>query len=260
MNNVLQFLTELFDSYLGYSGINTAKSALSSVVTLSDSDSRIGKHQLIKRFMRGVFNLRPSVPRYTETFDAAQVLNYLRQIDIEEISLRQITLKTTMLIALLSGQRVQTLWALRIHNVKHYDNKVEFYIDSLSTLCFNKYPVENICVVRHVRKYIDMTKEIRNDDSFFISFQKPHKNVSTETISRWIRLALKQSGVDTEKFKAHSTRSASASAALSQGVPVDIIMGRVGWSSERTFAKFYNKSVDSDTCTYESRISDLAST
>ena len=175
-----------------------------------------------------------------------------------------------MLIALLSGQRVQTLRALRIHNVKHYDNKVEFYIDSLlkqsnpgkhlSTLCFNKYPVENICVVRHVRKYIDMTKEIRNDDSFFISFQKPHKNVSTETISRWIRLALKQSGVDTEKFKAHSTRSASASAALSQGVPVDIIMGRVGWSSERTFAKFYNKSVDSDTCTYESRISDLAST
>ena len=257
MNNVLQFLTELFDSYLGYSGINTAKSALSSVVTLSDSDSRIGKHQLIKRFMRGVFNLRPSVGRYTETFDAAQVLNYLRQIDIEEISLRQITLKTTMLIALLSGQRVQTLRALRIHNVKHYDNKVEFYIDSLlkkskpgkhlPTLCFNKYPVENICVVRHVRKYIDMTKKIGNDDSFFISFQKPHKNVSTETISRWIRLALKQSGVDTEKFKAHSTRSASASAALSQGVPVDIIMGRVGWSSERTFAKFYNKSVDSDT-------------
>ena len=81
--------------------------------------------------MRGVFNLRPSVPRYTETFDAAQVLNYLRQIDIEEISLRQITLKTTILIALLSGQRVQTLRALRIHNVKHYDNKVEFYIDSL---------------------------------------------------------------------------------------------------------------------------------
>ena len=47
VNNVLKFLTELFDSYLGYSGINTAKSALSSVVTLSDSDSSIGKHQLI---------------------------------------------------------------------------------------------------------------------------------------------------------------------------------------------------------------------
>ena len=100
------------------------------------------------------------------------------------------------------------------------------------------YTDENLCVVRHVRKYIDMTKEIRNDDSFFISFQKPHKNVSTETISCWIRL--KQCGVDTEKFKAHSTRSASASAELSQGAPVDAIMGRVSWSPERTFAKFYN--------------------
>ena len=85
VNNVLHFLTEFVDSNLGYPGINTAKSALSSVVTLSDSNFSIGKHQSIKRFMRGVYNLCPSVRRYKETFDAAQVLNYLRQIDIEEI-------------------------------------------------------------------------------------------------------------------------------------------------------------------------------
>ena len=125
LNRILEFLTQLFDNNLGYSGINTAKSALSSVVSISDSNySCVGKHPLIKRFMRGVFNLRPSMPRYTETFDAAKVLNYLRQIDIKDISLKQITLKTTMLLALLSGQRVQTLKALSVQNVKYYDNKV----------------------------------------------------------------------------------------------------------------------------------------
>ena len=54
------------------------------------------------------------MPGYTETFDAAKVLNYLKQIDIKDISLKQIMLKTTMLLAWLSGQRVQTLKVLSV--------------------------------------------------------------------------------------------------------------------------------------------------
>ena len=58
----------MFENNLDDSGNNTAKSALSSVVSFSANDSVCtGKHPLIKRFMRGVFNLCPSVPRYTET-------------------------------------------------------------------------------------------------------------------------------------------------------------------------------------------------
>ena len=36
-----------------------------------------------------------------------------------------------MLLALLSGQRVQILKALSVQNVKYYDNKIEFYIGTL---------------------------------------------------------------------------------------------------------------------------------
>ena len=47
---VLEFLTELFNSGLGYSSINTARGALSSMgLTLVVS---IGRHPLVIRYMR----------------------------------------------------------------------------------------------------------------------------------------------------------------------------------------------------------------
>ena len=50
-------------------------------------------------------------------------------------------------------------------------------------------------------------------------------------------------GVDTSIFKLHSTRSATASKAKVASVPIQDILGRAGWSSSRTFDKFYNEPV-----------------
>ena len=52
---------------------------------------------------------------------------------------------------------------------------------------------------------------------------------------------LNGAGVDTKQFSAHGTRAASTSAALSSGVPVDVVLLAAGWSSESTFTRFYRK-------------------
>lgn len=44
-------------------------------------------------------------------------------------------------------------------------------------------------------------------------------------------------------YKAHSTRTASVSAAADSSVPMESILSTAGWSSERTFAKFYKKPI-----------------
>ncbi|CAB4011577.1 Tyrosine recombinase [Paramuricea clavata] len=49
-------------------------------------------------------------------------------------------------------------------------------------------------------------------------------------------------GIDTT-FKAHSTRCAAVSKANVNGLHIDDILKTAGWSSEWTFAKFYNKSI-----------------
>ena len=64
----LEFLTFLYKQGLGYSAINTARSALSAVITL-DSQRKFGEHPLVTRFLKGVFELKPSLPRYSGVWD-----------------------------------------------------------------------------------------------------------------------------------------------------------------------------------------------
>lgn len=47
------------------------------------------------------------------------------------ISLKQLTLKTVMLLAVLSGQRVQTLAVLSTTNISLTNDSVQYYIDKL---------------------------------------------------------------------------------------------------------------------------------
>ena len=50
-------------------------------------------------------------------------------------------------------------------------------------------------------------------------------------------------GIDTTKFSARSSRSASTSAAFGRDVPLDNILQAAGWSSQHTFSKFYCRPV-----------------
>ena len=52
---------------------------------------------------------------------------------------------------------------------------------------------------------------------------------------------LSLAGVDTDVFSPHSTRSASTSAALSAGAPLDVILDAAAWASDLTFTKFYKR-------------------
>jgi len=84
-----------------------------------------------------------------------------------------------------------------------------------------------------------------SDGKLFVSLTRDHKPVTVQTISRWIKTVLSKSGVDTSVFKGHSTRHASSSSALKQGIAVDIIRARAGWTPDsNVFARFYNRPVD----------------
>ena len=95
-----------------------------------------------------------------------------------------------------------------------------------------------------MRRYIAITSDLRGTQThLFISYVKPHKRVSSDTISRWIKYTLSRAGVDITRFKAHSTRSAAAAAAKQGGATTDEILKCVGWSNARTFAQFYDREI-----------------
>jgi len=71
-----------------------------------------------------------------------------------------------------------------------------------------------------------------------LSFQKPLKYVSKDTIARWITNVLRDLGIDITKFGAHSIRAASTSPAAKAGTPLEVILESAGWSNCGTFPTF----------------------
>ena len=81
------------------------------------------------------------------------------------------------------------------------------------------------------------------ETQLLLSFIKPHKGVTTQTISRWILEVLDSSGINTEVFTSHSTRSASTSKAKASGVSSNDTIKRGNWTKTSTFEKFYQKEI-----------------
>jgi len=113
----INFLVELFEKGLGYSALNTARSALSSIITLSSNIS-FGTHPLVRRFLKGGFESHPSLPRHNIIWDVGIVLDYLKTFQTAEtLTLKMLTLKLNMILALISAQRCQTLKALSLDSM-----------------------------------------------------------------------------------------------------------------------------------------------
>ena len=254
----MNFLSELYQKHqLSYSALNTARSALSPIIVPSGGGT-FGNHPLVTRFLRGVFNTRPSLPRYQEIWDISIVFTYLKSLHPpEKLTLKDLTMKTTMLVASLSGQRCQTIHALDVNNMVLMKDRCTFYIQELLKTSrpgkhFGKlelrayHPDKRLCVVTFLEEYVRRTKPLRGSSRLFISYQKPHGSVTTDTVGRWLRKVLENSGLDVRKYGAHSTRAASTSAAKLVNISIQSIMDAAGWSNAETFRKFYDKPMDTE--------------
>ena len=254
IDQMANFLSESFAAGKSYSTINTYRSAL-SLTLYPFNNSAVGTHPLIVRLVKGVYNERPPAPRYSTTWDVTKVTDYLKTLfPLDQLNLKTLTLKTVMLCALSSAQREQTLCALDLNCTRETLDGFSFVIaerlktskpGKSVTLKFDCLPDKTLCTKCTLAAYISRTKALRghgpNDfvSKLFISYIKPHKPISTDTLSRWIKLVLASAGIDTSVFKTHSVRGAATSHAYAKSVPIAEILRAADWTNERTFRKYY---------------------
>ena len=108
-----------------------------------------------------------------------------------------------------------------------------------------------LCVVPALNEYLKRRETWRaNRDKFQLplSYIKPHVEIHSSTVSRWIKEILKETEADVDVFKGHSTSSVSPSKECLSGISVDDILSRGSWSIESTWQKFYHKQVLSKVC------------
>lgn len=246
---IVEFLCDLFSSGASAGTINSSRSALA--LALSPD---LGQQPIIRRFCKGVYNLRPSAPRYGSTWDPSNVLTYLSTLSPnEDISLEQLSMKLITLFALVTAHRMQTFSLIQVQNIARKPSGMEIKIPSriktsgkgrLQPVLVLPYFQQNpsVCIGLALSCYLLRTADLRSGDRLFVSYKRPHSTVSSQTLSRWVKRVLNASGIDTTQFSAHSTRHAVTSAALRAGVSLDVIRNTAGWTSNsETFARFYNR-------------------
>lgn len=252
VNAVVVFLTEQFEKGASYSTLNTHRSALSLLI-----GNNIGSDESIKRLLKGVFKIRPARPKYNCTWDPQIVLNLISEwYPNLDLSLEKITKKVVILLALCTGHRVQTFSLIKVKNIHFTSNEINIFIPDIiktsapgreSPVLSLPYFTENpkVCPAKTIQDYIERTRDRPiSVSNLLITYKKPYKAATTQSISRWIKQVLSESGVDTSVFSAHSTRHASTSAAASAGVSLDVIRRTAGWTQQsNTFAKYYNRQI-----------------
>ena len=246
----LAFLTSLVREGKSFNQICMERSALSSVINQQQNVS-FGNIPIVKRYMKGIFENNPTLPKFQFTWNVSLLFNYFRNMqDIHALDIQKLTQKLVMLMTLISeGQRAKTIHSIRVSDIKILDNKVVIPIMSLikqtksakhmASLCFqiyNKKP--KLCVVTHLTEYLKRTKSYKDTEKLFLTCIKPYRDPSKDTISRWCKSITKESGISTHSYKSHSSRATASSYAKTRGASLSKIIQSAGWKSERTFARF----------------------
>ena len=116
IEDIINFLAELFRDGYKYRSVNAYRSAISALHSKVDGHP-IGQHLLVTRMLKGVYNERPPLPRYSSFWDVGAVLKYVQSWGSNDnLSLRQLTLKLAILMALTRPARTVDLSKLDIGN------------------------------------------------------------------------------------------------------------------------------------------------
>ena len=250
---VCKFLRTLAGRGLGFAALNAARSALSLIHPNYEGKS-VGKHPAVCWVIKGAYERNPPRPKYDAFWEVNKVFTLFKSWpDNKHLSLKLLSWKLAVVLLLVTSQRGQTILSL---STKHVDlgNPVVFKLhkllkhnrlgDPLDTIVLKPFPEEpKLCVVRTLRTYINKTL-LWPAGQLLIGHIKPHRAISRDTLSRWTLTILQKSGIDTKKFKGHSTRGASTSAARLLGSPLNAIMKHAGWRNTTSFAKYYNKRIE----------------
>ena len=252
MTSPLKFFTELYEKGCQYSSITLARSALASVVTLRGYTT-LSDHPLIKRFIKGVYHLRPPKPKYSSIWDADILLRYWEQIeDNSQLNLLEHSKKVTTLLVLLHGLRTSTIGTFGINLITMSNDTCIFYPSELLKhdrqrrsrykIINKKFENSKLFPMSATKEYLKRRAEYNvAHTKFLFTTLSPYGPSHKDTIARWVKYTLARAGVNSNIFSFYSCRSFASCKADNMDVNMDTILKMGCWSRQSAFRKFYSK-------------------
>ena len=192
----------------------------------------------------------------------ATVLTFLKSFgESKSLSLSRLLIKTCFLVSLVCCKRPACL-----RNMKKVPGYWELTMAGLrcQTLGISKTEVHHIstpieikpfsedpqlCPVYHMVRLDKILDKVRPEGitDFWLSSRKPHKPVSTQTICKWLKQVIVESGA--LSGSARDVRSVGSSTAAQAGLDISRIMQAADWRRVKTFQSHYFKPQPIDSIT-----------
>lgn len=188
---ILKCLTKGFAEGANYGTLNSLRPVIALINSLNTSES-----PLITRFFRGVFKLRPTISKYQSTWNVDIMLKKLKEWSpSKSLELSRLTIKLTMLLALGSAFRAQSLSLIKLKDIRIHPGGVNIQITNLiktSKFGVNQpqtflpfFSDEDICLAHTLLSYMEATKSIKGEkDRLLLSFKKLYNEIGSQTVSR----------------------------------------------------------------------------
>lgn len=251
---IVNFLQSLLEKGLGQSAIASHRAALSTFfVAAGRAEIVKSAEELMARFSRGLLRAKPSDPKRADIWDVEVALDWIQgQWPFAKLDAKILTYRTVLLLALCSPKRANELASLSLDALRKSRDFWEFRLLITKsrkfgvphTARYEKFLDPKLCPLACLEFYLEFTKEVRRGEKFvLLSYQKPHRAVASATVSRWLKLALAEAGI--EGFTGHSTRSAATSRAAANGLSAAQVLEAANWSKKgSTFQNFYHKNIE----------------
>ncbi|KAF7252362.1 Protein P [Varanus komodoensis] len=276
IHQILQFLLELHHSGLKSSSVKVYMAAIAYHRGLVDR-STIFSQPTVKRFLKGLHNLNPSIRLVMPTWSLSVVLQALTRAPFEPLAtvdLRLVSWKKVFLVVVTSARRASELCALRIDPpyLNFHREKVVLRLDpsflpkvatsfhmgqDIILPAFFPSPstplersLHSLDVRRCLAFYRLRTESIRHSNRLFIKYSTRDQGdpVTPQRLSKWIvhtiTLSYQLAKIELPTApRSHSTRAVAASSAFASGVPIDDVCRAATWANPCTFARHYRLDV-----------------
>ena len=270
---IADFLIFLFsEKKCQISTIKGYRSMISNTLKFK-TGNRIGSNPVLSELIRSFELQRPVQRSLTPKWDLSWVLVCLQKLPFEPLdkaSKFHVTIKTAFLLALATAKRCSEIHALAMDSqhlrFNQSDGSVSLIlksgflaknqlpsvkpdpivVPSLARICKWEHTDRLLCPVRALKFYLKMTSSYRQNRTRLFLPIKGNKDISKDTISRWISYTVKlayrkltKRDISFLKIKAHEVRALSSSWAFFDKVPLNDIHQAAVRNSSLTFAKFY---------------------
>lgn len=246
--DVVNFLAHLRDSHHSASSIITRSSHLRSMFSALRMWS--DDANLVAQFVAGLRRIEPAVDKRSDPLLPLEPFFAWMRRPVDRDRREQCRRRALFMCRFFTLERSKDIAGWLVDSIVITDDSLTVRTEATKrrpisrTYVLKRVTDTSLCPVRAFEDYWRLLKDTATHKYVWRAIRRPFGRITPSTVSRIIKEALRDAGIDPTLFKPHELRRLAASHAAAAGLPLDEIQSAGGWASLQTMLDFYIRRPD----------------